>query len=60
MSDDQKAKRQPTASERFLAAIGKPVPPPMTEAQCAELEAAVKRAEAEADRSYGPERRDVT
>jgi hypothetical protein len=44
----------PTAVERFLAAIGKPAPPPLTEAQLAAIEEAERRADEEIERLYGP------
>jgi hypothetical protein len=42
-----------TASQRFFAAIGKLPPPPLTEAEQREFDAAQDRADAEVERLYG-------
>lgn len=47
---------RPTASERFLAVIGKSAPPPLTTTQLAEIEEAERRADEEIERLYGPRR----
>jgi hypothetical protein len=54
MSTDEAPAGHLTAVQRFYAAIGKPVPRPLTEAELLEFEAAEDRADAEIERLYGP------
>jgi len=45
-----------TAFERFLISRGKTIPPPLTDAERAKMEADERRADEEIERLYGPRR----
>lgn len=52
MTTDRGPEKRKTASERLAEALGRPVPPPLTEAQRRVLQEKLDRADEEAARIY--------
>ncbi|MFV2022408.1 hypothetical protein [Micromonospora sp. LOL_023] len=53
MKPDETTPEPPTAAQRLAAALGQPLPLPLSADELAELEAAQDRADADAERIWG-------